>query len=285
MISNRIADSAKFLRMPPSTRDLYFYLVLGADDDGVVEAFAIMRKINASEDDLRLLVTKKFVIVLNEELVTYIVDWHEHNLIRADRKIDSIYQTLLLQVVPNADVKRPKPRADTGKPTGRPVDNQWTAQDKLRQDNTIQDKLSKPVVVVSSTDPPKIYEEIFEEVPKGYTLEVINKYTDKLGVDLFTRACIGAGDKGKGFGYATGIMDNWLKKGLLTNEAIDKSEAEFKRRQEAKHNAVKPNKTNGQIKETLPDWAKPGYKPPKRNTPLTPEQEAKWQANIDKLKS
>lgn len=156
MISSRIADSAKFLRMPASTRDLYFYLVLGADDDGVVEAFAIMRKIGAADDDLKLLVAKGFVIVLNDDLVTYITDWRENNKIRADRKVDSIYKSLLLQVVPTADVLSSKPRSDTGKKTGQPMDVQRTAQDKLRQDKLRQVKLSQEKTTQDKKEPSSV---------------------------------------------------------------------------------------------------------------------------------
>lgn len=126
MFSNRITNSAKFLKMPLSSQALYFHLGLHADDDGVVEAFTIMRQVGAVEDDLRILAAKEFVVVLNEDLVTFITDWSENNRIRADRKVDSIYKNMLLRILPEAEIIKPKPRADTGKPTGRPMDNQWT---------------------------------------------------------------------------------------------------------------------------------------------------------------
>lgn len=135
MFSNRITDSAKFIKMPVSSQALYFHLGLHADDDGVVEAFSVMRQTGSAEDDLRILMAKGFVNVLNDDLVTYITDWNENNKIRADRKVDSLYKDLLLKVLPDVQMKTPKSRADTGKLTGRPVDNQWTAQDRLGKDN------------------------------------------------------------------------------------------------------------------------------------------------------
>lgn len=160
MLSRRITDSAKFLRMPLSSQALYFHLVVSADDDGVVEAFAVMRKTGASDDDLRILVAKQFVVMLNDDLVAYITDWNENNHIRADRKVDSIYQKLLLQVIPDAPVKRSKPRADTGKKTGsgkqikngRPVDDQWTAQDRLGKDRLVQVSLVEGSSVEDTRD-------------------------------------------------------------------------------------------------------------------------------------
>lgn len=109
MLSNKVIDSARFIKMPISSQCLYFHLIAKADDDGVVEAFNVMRMIGATEDDLRILVAKGFAIVLNEDLVTYIVDWKEHNKVRADRKVDSIYKDLLLQLVPDVDLLTAKP--------------------------------------------------------------------------------------------------------------------------------------------------------------------------------
>lgn len=112
MFSKRVVGSARFLKMPISTQCLYFHLGLNADDDGIVEAYTTIKQIGATEDDLKVLVAKGFCKVLNEDLVTYITDWRENNKLRADRKIDSIYKDLLLQIVPDADVQQMINRAD-----------------------------------------------------------------------------------------------------------------------------------------------------------------------------
>lgn len=151
MFSNRIIKSARFLKMPVSTQCLYFHLGLNADDDGVVEAYTVMNSVGASEDDLRILVAKEFVVVLNEDLVTYITDWRENNKIRGDRKVDSIYKDLLLQVLPDVQLKESKERADVAKRrliAGKAVDVQWTSngqpmdaigKDRLGEDRIVED--------------------------------------------------------------------------------------------------------------------------------------------------
>src|SRR5918994_3830409 len=112
MLSLRIVDSARFLQMPLTAHALYFHLALHADDDGVVESFPVMRTTGAAQDDLKILLAKKFIRQLNDDLVVFVTDWREHNFIRADRKTDSVYKDLLLQVVPEANVIEPKPRTD-----------------------------------------------------------------------------------------------------------------------------------------------------------------------------
>lgn len=173
MFSKRIVSSAKFLRMPPSTRELYFQLGMNADDDGIVEAFTVMRQVAANEDDLNVLEAKGFVKVLNDDLVTYIVEWRENNHLRSDRKVDSKYRELLVKVIPDVKLLNPKPRADVTPPketlddnkddtppsAGRPADNQVPGQ---RQDmdgtvsadgphRVVESRLGKGSVVEDST--------------------------------------------------------------------------------------------------------------------------------------
>lgn len=153
MFSKRIVESARFLKMPPSTQALYFHLGLHADDDGVVEGYNVMLQTGSTEDDLKILTAKGFVTVLNDDLVTYINDWRENNRIRADRKIDSIYKDLLIKMIPDVKIQHAKARADTGKKTGakalkdngRPLDNPRTTNGphRLGQSRSGQDSLGK----------------------------------------------------------------------------------------------------------------------------------------------
>lgn len=128
MLTKTITNSARFIQMPQEAQNLYFHLCMNADDDGIVEAFIIMRMIGSAEDTIKILMAKGYVRPLNEEMVTFILDWNEHNLIRSDRIVKSKYRDLLLRVMPEVQVVEPRPRADTqalprGNSTGRPVDS------------------------------------------------------------------------------------------------------------------------------------------------------------------
>ena len=162
MFAKSIIGSARFLRMPPSSRLLYYDLGMYADDDGVVEAFSVMRQTNATEDDLRVLVSKGFVVILNDDLVAVITDWHVNNLIRNDRYHPSIYKDLLLQL-------------DVGKPN----DNQMDTSGKPRLGEVSQGKDS--VGKDSIPTPPTIEEvrEYFKE--KNFIIDpdfFYNYYTE-----------------------------------------------------------------------------------------------------------
>ena len=98
MFAKSIVGSARFLRMPSTSRLLYYDLGMQADDDGIVEAFSVMRTTGATEDDLRVLASKGFVRVLNDDLVTYITDWSRNNYIQKDRYHPSIYKEILVKL-------------------------------------------------------------------------------------------------------------------------------------------------------------------------------------------
>lgn len=155
MFSLKIINTARFIKLPIDTQNLYFHLGLRADDDGIVEAFPIMRLLGSSEDNLKLLHAKEFIRVLNEDLVTYITDWIEHNSIRADRKIDSIYKNLLVEIIPEAKLLTPRTRAD------RKNDNHGTSQgqpmDGISKDKLSKDKLSKYIFVPPTIEEIKDY--------------------------------------------------------------------------------------------------------------------------------
>lgn len=92
MFSMSILDSDAFLDMPLSTQALYLHLNMRADDDGFVSnPKRIQRLIGASEDDLKLLLAKRFLLVF-EDGVMVIKHWRMHNTIRNDRYTPTPYQ-------------------------------------------------------------------------------------------------------------------------------------------------------------------------------------------------
>lgn len=85
MFAKTIVLSDAFLDMPMSARCLYFTLGMLADDDGFVNApRAIMRQCGSSEDDMRILISKKFVLEF-ESGVIVIKHWRINNYLQKDR--------------------------------------------------------------------------------------------------------------------------------------------------------------------------------------------------------
>jgi uncharacterized phage protein (TIGR02220 family) len=92
MFTMKIVDSDAFLDMPLSTQCLYFHLNMRADDDGFVSnPKRIKNLIGASDDDLKILQAKRFVLSF-EDGVIVIKHWRMHNTIQKDRYTATAYQ-------------------------------------------------------------------------------------------------------------------------------------------------------------------------------------------------
>lgn len=147
MFTQKIVDSDAFLDMPLTTQALYFHLNMRADDDGFVNnPKKIQRMIGASEDDLKLLIAKRFILAF-ENGVIVIKHWRMHNLLRKDRYNPTQYQEEMnsLQLKDNgayternADLLKiecPDSTATTWQPDG----NQMATQDRLGKDSIGKD--------------------------------------------------------------------------------------------------------------------------------------------------
>ena len=92
MFSKTIVDSDAFLDMPLSTQALYFHLSMRADDDGFLNnAKKIQKIIGASDDDLKLLIIKRFVIAFDDGIIV-VKHWRMNNYLRKDRYTPTVYQ-------------------------------------------------------------------------------------------------------------------------------------------------------------------------------------------------
>ena len=91
MFSPDIVESDAFLDMPVSSQALYFHLGMDADDDGFVNPKRIMRLVGASEDDLKILTAKRFILSFDGGVVV-VKHWLIHNLIRADLYKETFYK-------------------------------------------------------------------------------------------------------------------------------------------------------------------------------------------------
>lgn len=91
MFAKTIVLSDAFLDMPMTTRNLYFTLGMVADDDGFVNnPRSIMRQIGASDDDMKMLLAKKFVLVFDSGVIV-IKHWRINNYLQKDRYKDTKY--------------------------------------------------------------------------------------------------------------------------------------------------------------------------------------------------
>lgn len=120
MFAKTIIDSDAFLDMPMSARLLYYDLGMRADDDGFINSpKKIMRMIGASNDDVNILIARKFVIPFDSGVVV-IKHWRINNYLRNDRYTETKYleEKSTLDVDKNGSYTA---KNNTGIPVGIPT--------------------------------------------------------------------------------------------------------------------------------------------------------------------
>lgn len=85
MFDKIITNDDNFLEMPNSTQALYFHLSMNADDDGFVNNWkSIMKITGTKEDDLKILISKSYLIPFDSGIIV-IKHWRINNYLRGDR--------------------------------------------------------------------------------------------------------------------------------------------------------------------------------------------------------
>jgi hypothetical protein len=207
-----------------------------ADDDGFVNnPKKIQRMIGASDDDLKLLVAKKFV-VLFESGVVVIKHWKINNYIRSDRYKPTVYQEekALLTEKENGSYTLGIPSVNH---TVYQMDTQYRlGKDRIELGKDRIDKsccCSNYVYIYSRARETIIecYQKYFGMSPSEYEIEAVSKCVNNLNktsgeggiaFDEDKRALLeiafesAAKANKKTVGYIEGVFHNYWKKGICT---------------------------------------------------------------------
>lgn len=96
MFSRDIVESDAFMSLSDGAKVLYFYLCMNADDDGFCNCpRKIMTSCGAKDDDMKLLIAKKFILWFDGAGISVIKHWRIHNYIRKDRYCETKYRDLM----------------------------------------------------------------------------------------------------------------------------------------------------------------------------------------------
>jgi hypothetical protein len=99
MFSRDIVESDAFMSLSDGAKVLYFYLCMNADDDGFCNCpRKIMTSCGAKDDDMKLLIAKKFILWFDGAGISVIKHWRIHNYIRKDRYCETKYRDLMREL-------------------------------------------------------------------------------------------------------------------------------------------------------------------------------------------
>lgn len=185
MFSKTIVFSDAFIDMPFSARGLYHALCMVADDDGFVNSpKSIVRQIEASGDDLDLLVEKKFILNFDSGVIV-IKHWKIHNYIQKDRYKETKYLKEKASLM--LDEKGAYTRCiqdvykmDTQVSIGKSIDSLGQYSGSVGEDTdtaTTADRSTQLKLIGGSLGKNVVY----------LTDEQLEKLLDKMGMDAFNR--------------------------------------------------------------------------------------------------
>ena len=143
MFSKKIVETDYFMEMSPTAKLLYFYLNMSADDDGFVGNPKMIKMLSgATDDDLKILIAKQFIIPFDSGVIV-IKDWKIHNYIQKDRYNKTQYTNEKSQLTVE----------ENGMYT-KCIHNVSTSDTQVRLGKDRLGKVSKDIVPQSETIPP-----------------------------------------------------------------------------------------------------------------------------------
>ncbi len=164
MFSKKFTDSDAFVDMPLSAQALYFHLSMHTDDEGFVNnPRQIQRSVGATNDDLRLIIAKGFIIPFDSGVVV-IKHFAIHNYIRKDRFRPTVYteERRMIKKLDNGEYICENQTYSCCQPFDnqvtticQPPDSQVTPQDKISKDKLSKDNIKNNNVPTSGSNEPK----------------------------------------------------------------------------------------------------------------------------------
>lgn len=225
MFDKTITNNDNFLEMPDSTQNLYFHLSMEADDDGFVDNWkSIMRMTGKKEDDLKLLIAKRFIIPF-ETGVIVIKHWRINNYLRKDRYHQTKYlkEKSLLTIEENEEYELKK---DFGIPIGNREENSIVK-------NSIEE--NSIVECIGQNKQDTIYdflEQNFGRTLNSIEIEMIREWNDN---ELTRYAIKQAVLNGKyNVKYINTILVNYKNNSITTVQQAQEEEKMFKNKKEIK---------------------------------------------------
>ena len=242
MMSKSVIDTDVFLDMPTSTQCLYFQLLLRADDDGFLKnAKTIMRTVGASQDDMKLLIAKQYLILFDSGTIV-IKHWRIHNYIKKDRyKPTDCEETRLIDVNDKSEYILLEPTCIQNGTTTEPTCIQYgtvlepsrnqvgskmepQVRDRVRLEielgkskGSVNKKIKKESALSADVKRQKLfasYQEKIKPISGSVEGDRLSSLLDDYGLDL----CLKAIDravlrKRRSLRYISGILRSWQQDG------------------------------------------------------------------------
>ena len=248
MFSRDVVMTDDFLDLPPTTKALYFFLNLEADDDGFVgNPKTIMRLVGTTKEDMKLLIEGNYVLLFNSGVVV-ITDWTEHNSIRKDRKKPTRFAEEMQQIALVegnkyqwlSDVQPTDNQLTTKCQTNGCIGEDRIGEDRKGKDRGVEVREEKQLTPTTpfNQDFANLYKAFEQETGKALSplqMEDLQYMLEDFNADVILEALKEAVSQGKAnFAYIKAILNRWKQDNLMTVELVRNSKANHKGKKQQK---------------------------------------------------
>lgn len=222
MLSMNIIDTDMFIQMPISARLLYYDFCMRADDDGFIDSpTKIMKMIGCTEDDLKILIAKNYLIPFKNK-VCVIRHWLIHNTIRKDRYNPTIHLEERNQLAINNKIYDFQGK----NVSGNQMATIWQPSIDKNSYNNSNNILEQPTENIF-----EIIEKEFGRTLSPLEIEMIRSWN--YPIEILKLAVQEASTSGQFvIKYIDRILYNWSKANVRTAEEAKKYIANFRSRKE-----------------------------------------------------
>lgn len=238
MFSRDVVMTDDFLDLPPTTKALYFFLNLEADDDGFVgNPKTIMRLVGTTKEDMKLLIEGNYVLLFNSGVVV-ITDWTEHNSIRKDRKKPTRF-TEEMQQIALVEGNKYQWLSDV-----QPTDNQLTTKCQTNgcigedRGGEVREEKQPTTTPPLNQDLVNLYQSFEAEIGRPLSplqTQDLQYMLEDFNADVILEALKEAVSQGKAnFAYIKAILNRWKQDNLMTVELVRNSKANHKGKKQQK---------------------------------------------------
>ncbi len=238
MMNTNIIDTDEFLKMPMSARLLYYDFCMRADDDGMIDSpIKIMKAIGCTEDDLRVLCTKNYIIPFNSGILV-ITHWLIHNTIRRDRYNPTIHIDERNQLV----VVDKTYKLSSVKSVGNQLATNW--QPSIEKNSSNNSNINTLESSESKEMDSETFSKVFEIIEKEFGRTISPLETEMIKtwdypLDILKLAIMEASTSGQFvIKYIDKIIYNWKKGNVRTLNDAKRYIEQFNIKKERKNNQL-----------------------------------------------
>lgn len=245
MFDLEIINQDSFLDLPMESKAIYFLLGMEADDEGFVAPKKVLRLYGGTEDSLKILIAKNFIIPFSTGVIV-ITDWKRNNWLDSRRIKSTIYQEEKTQITYN-------PTSEKYEFNGSLADaKQMLSENSIEENRVEENSIENNIVIAKANDSvsKSQLEEEFEVIWK--------KYPNKKGKPNALKSYIKARKKGTPYEEVlTGLEKyvNYITIGKIEQQYIKHGSTWFNQECWNDDYTIKERQNKQPIRqEMMPEW-------------------------------